>query len=319
MAKILLYTGKGGVGKTSIAAATALLCADRGLRTIVLSTDIAHSLADAFDVPARRRADADRPEPRWPGAGRLLQHRPLLADDPDLRLRAVRLARPRRGDGRGDDRPARDGRARQPPLDQRPRRLRQVRRGRRRRGADRRDAAAAVAPRREPLVDRTDRADRTADDEAGTADAREGPRHPDPPRRGVRGRRAAARASRRRPSAAERSGSDVRPDHPGARQAVGRRGAPVLHVFPPVRLPERHDHRQPGPAGERRTVLRDAPRGAAARTCRSSSRSSGPCRCAQFRSSTTRWSGSTGCARSARHCSAMATRRPSTTVASHTR
>jgi arsenite-transporting ATPase len=51
MARILLYTGKGGVGKTSIAAATALLCADRGLRTIVLSTDIAHSLADAFDLP----------------------------------------------------------------------------------------------------------------------------------------------------------------------------------------------------------------------------------------------------------------------------
>ena len=50
MARILLYTGKGGVGKTSVAAATALLCADRGDRTIVLSTDIAHSLADAFDV-----------------------------------------------------------------------------------------------------------------------------------------------------------------------------------------------------------------------------------------------------------------------------
>jgi len=51
MTRILLYTGKGGVGKTSIAAATALLCAKQGLRTIVLSTDIAHSLADAFDVP----------------------------------------------------------------------------------------------------------------------------------------------------------------------------------------------------------------------------------------------------------------------------
>jgi len=51
MTRILLYTGKGGVGKTSIAAATALLCAKRGLRTIVLSTDIAHSLADVFDVP----------------------------------------------------------------------------------------------------------------------------------------------------------------------------------------------------------------------------------------------------------------------------
>ena len=51
MTRILLYTGKGGVGKTSIAAATALLLSERGLRTIVLSTDIAHSLADAFDRP----------------------------------------------------------------------------------------------------------------------------------------------------------------------------------------------------------------------------------------------------------------------------
>jgi arsenite-transporting ATPase len=46
--RILLYTGKGGVGKTSIAAATAVACAERGYRTVVLSTDIAHSLADAF-------------------------------------------------------------------------------------------------------------------------------------------------------------------------------------------------------------------------------------------------------------------------------
>ena len=51
MTRILLYTGKGGVGKTSIAAATALLCAERGYRTLVLSTDIAHSLADAYDLP----------------------------------------------------------------------------------------------------------------------------------------------------------------------------------------------------------------------------------------------------------------------------
>lgn len=50
MTRILLFTGKGGVGKTTAAAATALRCADAGLRTIVLSTDPAHSLADAFDV-----------------------------------------------------------------------------------------------------------------------------------------------------------------------------------------------------------------------------------------------------------------------------
>ncbi|HET7652579.1 MAG TPA: TRC40/GET3/ArsA family transport-energizing ATPase [Acidimicrobiales bacterium] len=46
-----MFTGKGGVGKTTTAAATALRCADAGQRTIVLSTDPAHSLADAFDVP----------------------------------------------------------------------------------------------------------------------------------------------------------------------------------------------------------------------------------------------------------------------------
>ena len=47
--RILLYTGKGGVGKTSIAAATALRCAELGYKTIVLSTDSAHSLGDSLD------------------------------------------------------------------------------------------------------------------------------------------------------------------------------------------------------------------------------------------------------------------------------
>lgn len=48
--KIILSTGKGGVGKTSIAAATAVRCAELGHRTMVLSADPAHSLSDAFEV-----------------------------------------------------------------------------------------------------------------------------------------------------------------------------------------------------------------------------------------------------------------------------
>jgi arsenite/tail-anchored protein-transporting ATPase len=48
--RILVYTGKGGVGKTSVAAATALRCAELGYRTVVLSTDLAHSLADSLDT-----------------------------------------------------------------------------------------------------------------------------------------------------------------------------------------------------------------------------------------------------------------------------
>ncbi len=50
MVRILVHTGKGGVGKTTVAAATALRCAERGQRTIILSTDAAHSLGDALDT-----------------------------------------------------------------------------------------------------------------------------------------------------------------------------------------------------------------------------------------------------------------------------
>ncbi len=47
--RIILFTGKGGVGKTSISAATAIRSAQLGHRTIVVSTDPAHSLGDSFD------------------------------------------------------------------------------------------------------------------------------------------------------------------------------------------------------------------------------------------------------------------------------
>jgi arsenite/tail-anchored protein-transporting ATPase len=49
--RTILYTGKGGVGKTSVAACTARKCAADGARTLVFSTDPAHSLADALETP----------------------------------------------------------------------------------------------------------------------------------------------------------------------------------------------------------------------------------------------------------------------------
>lgn len=49
--RILLYTGKGGVGKTTTSAGTALRLADRGVKTLLLSTDAAHSLSDALGQP----------------------------------------------------------------------------------------------------------------------------------------------------------------------------------------------------------------------------------------------------------------------------
>ncbi|HET9672116.1 MAG TPA: ArsA-related P-loop ATPase, partial [Actinomycetota bacterium] len=48
--RVLLFTGKGGVGKTTVAAATAVRAAAGGARTLVMSTDPAHSLGDSFDV-----------------------------------------------------------------------------------------------------------------------------------------------------------------------------------------------------------------------------------------------------------------------------
>jgi arsenite-transporting ATPase len=50
MKRIILYTGKGGVGKTTAAAATALQSAKKGHKTLVVSTDPAHSLRDSFDI-----------------------------------------------------------------------------------------------------------------------------------------------------------------------------------------------------------------------------------------------------------------------------
>jgi arsenite-transporting ATPase len=51
--RVLLFTGKGGVGKTTTAAATAAYVAAHGHKTLVISTDPAHSLADAFGMPLR--------------------------------------------------------------------------------------------------------------------------------------------------------------------------------------------------------------------------------------------------------------------------
>jgi arsenite/tail-anchored protein-transporting ATPase len=88
--RTILYTGKGGVGKTSVAAATARRCAAAGLRTVVLSTDPAHSLSDSLRLvmnpdrtvvkEAMRTSHLPQPlrlpdgrggrEPRLPGRGR---------------------------------------------------------------------------------------------------------------------------------------------------------------------------------------------------------------------------------------------------------
>ena len=59
--RVILMTGKGGVGKTSVAAATGLRCAELGYKTLVLSTDPAHSLADSFDIELEHEPRLVRP------------------------------------------------------------------------------------------------------------------------------------------------------------------------------------------------------------------------------------------------------------------
>ncbi len=59
--RIILHTGKGGVGKTSVASATGVELARRGYKTLVMSVDPAHSVADSFDLGRRLMAPAGHP------------------------------------------------------------------------------------------------------------------------------------------------------------------------------------------------------------------------------------------------------------------
>ena len=60
--RIIFFAGKGGVGKTSVAAATGIRVAEMGHRTIIMSLDVAHSLADIFDLQ-RDLLDQNRGKP----------------------------------------------------------------------------------------------------------------------------------------------------------------------------------------------------------------------------------------------------------------
>lgn len=60
--RIIFFAGKGGVGKTSVSAATGIKAAEMGLKTVVMSLDVAHSLADIFDLE-RDLLDKNKGEP----------------------------------------------------------------------------------------------------------------------------------------------------------------------------------------------------------------------------------------------------------------
>ena len=58
--RIIFFAGKGGVGKTSVAAATGIKVAEAGHRTVIMSLDVAHSLSDIFDLNRKSLIDQDR-------------------------------------------------------------------------------------------------------------------------------------------------------------------------------------------------------------------------------------------------------------------
>ncbi|MBL7218338.1 MAG: ArsA family ATPase [Desulfobacteraceae bacterium] len=58
--RIIFFAGKGGVGKTSVAAATGIKVAEAGHRTVIMSLDAAHSLSDIFDLDKKSLIDQDR-------------------------------------------------------------------------------------------------------------------------------------------------------------------------------------------------------------------------------------------------------------------
>ncbi len=95
MRSFVCYGGKGGVGKTTLAAATGLAAAQRGAKTLVVSTDPAHSLADAFDVePAESRTEVDANlwiEELSPAAGEAAYRALVDALAAELRSVGIRL------------------------------------------------------------------------------------------------------------------------------------------------------------------------------------------------------------------------------------
>ena len=150
--RLILYLGKGGVGKTTLAAATAARAAQLGKRTLVVSTDLAHSLADALDHHADRRAACRSADAL--GAGDQRPRRDALALGARAGLRhdrAEEAGHQRRG-RRGDGADPRHGRDRGAAQHLSPGARQQLRRGGDRRRADRRDGAPAEHAGDVPLV-----------------------------------------------------------------------------------------------------------------------------------------------------------------------
>ena len=286
--RVLLVTGKGGVGKTSLAVATALGAAAHGHRVFVLSTDPAHSLGDALGAARRRPGRRDRAGRGGAGGGRARRARPLLVRDPALAARRCCATAPTSSWPRScwSSRGSRSW-------------WRCARCARSRRSASSTSAwstARRPARRCACCASPTCCASswRTSSTSSGAARAllrplleRTARRAPAPARGGLRGRRAPLRRGRgRAPDPARR---DAHQRAPGREPGAGRGGrdAPLVRLPVSLRRRDRRGAREPRAArGGRRRLLRAAGRrreraelaeiARVVRACRCSTRRSRP-------------------------------------------
>ena len=259
--RVILYTGKGGVGKTTVAAATAVKCASLGYKTLVISTDAAHSLGDSVDQEIGDQPTRARAESLGAGGQRAPRARGALGPHPHLPDVALRVAGRRRHRRRGDGVTSGHGGGREPHVDQEAQARGQVRRAHRGLRAHRRDAAAARVSRRRQVVPRPHLPD-PPDDEQGRASGDAAVhQHPAAERRDLQQRQGSAPRPRgdeedpRRPQG-------VHDAHRAQPREDGRQGgAARVHVPEPVRLPHRPRRGEPR-AAHRRSPTATSTRGA---------------------------------------------------------
>ena len=255
--RTILYTGKGGVGKTSVAACTARRCAAAG------PADARH-LDRSGPQPVRVAGGRARRPSRSRSADRLWGQEVKAQEEMERHWSGVQEWLGELLQERGVDRISAEELTVPPGMDELFSLLRlqahnesgRVGRDRRRLRADRRDAAAAVVPRRRPLVDRQGVPVRAPDPRRGAADRPLAARHLAARPGRVRRHRAAVAE----PDRDERDPARPRPLHDPAgdepRQDGDRRGDADVHLPEPVRLSDRRRDRQPHVPGRRRRLLR---------------------------------------------------------------
>ena len=255
MARVVLLTGKGGVGKTTTAASTAVRAARCGLRTLVMSTDAAHCLGDALDVDlttARTWRETTEVEPGLHALAVARPHRRRgrLAGRARLPARGARRDGCRRSGRRRADLAARGRGGHRPRRSRPPGRQRRLGPRRRRLRPHRRDPAPARAARGARLAPRPAAPGPAPAAHRAAARGVGGDRRAGAGPRGAARAAGLARAHGRRPCAAHLDPGQ-RAGRADPRAGRHRREPPGAHLALAARVRRRRRRGQPAPPGGR--------------------------------------------------------------------